>query len=133
MVPPGGSKRERGRAVEQLVASVAAKRGIEILARNFEGAGAEIDLIGRTHDGRDDVIVFVEIRSRTRDDRGLPIETVDPRKRRQIIRAATAWLVAQDLWDRVAVRFDVVGVVVGAEPAGDPVIDWVESAFEAHE
>jgi putative endonuclease len=124
-----GSTRERGRAVEQLVAGIAEQRGVEILDRNFEAAGAELDLVGRIHDGTDDVIVFVEIRSRSRDELGSPLETVDARKQRQIIRAATAWLVRHDLWDRVAARFDVVGVV--GEPDEDPQVEWVENAFEA--
>jgi Holliday junction resolvase-like predicted endonuclease len=41
-----------------------------------------------------------------------------------VIRAATAWLVDRDLWERVPVRFDVVGVT------GDR-IDWVRGAFVA--
>lgn len=122
------STRERGRAVENYVAGVAGERGIAIVERNFEAAGAEIDLIGRSHDGQAEVIVFIEIRSRARDDLGSPLETVDARKQQQIIRAATAWLVREDLWDRVAVRFDVVGVTTN--PSNSPTITWIENAFE---
>ena len=124
----GGSTRERGRAVEQLVAKTLESNGLEIVESNFEAAQAEVDLVARTHDGDEPVVVFVEIRSRAGDDRGSPLETVDHDKQRRVIRAATAWLVRHDLWDKVAVRFDVVGVT--GEP-GNYDIEWIVNAFEA--
>jgi putative endonuclease len=128
-VGQGGSTRDRGRAVEQFVAQRLAAEGIEILDRNFEAAGAEVDLVGRTRepDGAP-LYVFVEIRSRSADERGSPLETVDRAKQRRIIRGATQWLVARDLWEKVAVRFDVVGVV--ADGSAAPRVEWIPGAFE---
>lgn len=111
--------------MEQAVASHLEAHGLEIVARNYESAGAEIDLVARdaAPDGAP-ILVFVEVRSRATDEHGSPLETVDRRKQRRIIRAATAWLVAQGLWERVEVRFDVVAVV-GDTP------QWIRDAFEA--
>jgi putative endonuclease len=122
-----GSTRDRGRHVEARAAAFLRARGVEILATNVTMAGAEIDLVGRSED-IEPTIVFVEVRSRADADRGAPIETIGAEKRRRIVRAATAWLVANDLWERIAVRFDVVTVTGEIENAP---IDWVVGAFEA--
>lgn len=118
---------ERGRAVEDRVCEFLRRRGLSIVERNVSLAGAEVDIIALDEASDEEVYVFVEVRSRATDERGSPLETVDRNKQRRIIRAATAWLVGRDLWERVSVRFDVVGVV-GDE---DPNIDWVPNAFEA--
>ncbi len=101
--------------------------GLEIVARNVQAAGAEIDLVARERDGtRPATVVFVEVRSRASSRHGSPLETVDRNKQRRIIRGATAWLTAKGLWERVEVRFDVVGVDVAA--GGQP--QWIRGAFE---
>jgi putative endonuclease len=114
--PP--STRVRGQRGEQLAAAHLGARGLEIVERNVTIAGAEIDLIARAGD----TVVFVEVRGRSDDRRGHPFETVDARKQARIRRAATGWLIRNDLWDRVAVRFDVVAIV------GDR-IEWLTDAF----
>lgn len=110
--------RERGRAGEQRAAEYLSRRGLEILERNVTVAGAEIDLIAC----EGDTIVFIEVRGRADDRLGHPLETVDARKRSRLRRGATGWLIQQDLWERVAVRFDVVALV------GDDV-EWLRDAF----
>ena len=124
-----GSTRDRGRAVEQHVVEHLQRHGLQVLDRNFEAAGAEVDIVARMPDGDLDLYVFVEVRSRAHDDLGSPVETVDDRKQRQIIKAATAWLVQNDLWNKVAVRFDVIGVT--APQTSTPQIEWIQGAFEA--
>ncbi len=118
---------ERGRAIEDRVCEFLRGRGLTIVERNVSLAGAEVDIIALDDTSDEEVYAFVEVRSRSSDERGSPLETVDRNKQRRIIRAATAWLVGRDLWERVSVRFDVVGVL-GAD---DPEIDWVPNAFEA--
>ncbi len=123
-----GSTRDRGRAVEVRVAAFLKERGLRIVDRNVERAGAEVDLIAIDPRHGEDEYVFVEVRSRSRDDLGSPLETVDARKQARVVRAATAWLVAHDLWERVTVRFDVVAV--GTPEDGELRIDWIEHAFD---
>jgi putative endonuclease len=112
------STRERGRAGEDRAAAFLIAQGLEILERNVTCAGAELDLVAR--DG--DAIVFVEVRGRSDDHRGHPFETVDARKQARVRRGATGWLVRQNLWERVAVRFDVVALVGGE-------LEWLKDAF----
>jgi putative endonuclease len=120
-----GSTRDRGRAVEEAVAELLRAHGLEIVDSNYEGAGAELDLVAREPSASGSpTFVFVEVRSRASAEHGTPLETVDRAKQRRVIRAATAWLVAHDLWERVEVRFDVVAV------EGDRAPTWIRHAFE---
>ncbi|MFN8626055.1 MAG: YraN family protein [Candidatus Binatia bacterium] len=76
-----------------------------ILQRNYRCPVGEVDLVAL--DGR--TVVFIEVKTRTHDGFGSPIEAVDVRKQRQIRRAAQYYLSVHRLHDRDA-RFDVVGV-----------------------
>lgn len=79
--------------------------GYEVVERNFTCRGGEIDLVCR--DG--DVLVFVEVRGRSRVSHGLPEETVDGRKQRRLRRAAWVYLLRNGLGEP-ACRFDVIGI-----------------------
>ena len=120
-----GSTRARGDITEAHVVPRLRERGLTLVERNVEIGGAELDIIAvasdRTH-------VFIEVRGRSSEAHGRPIETVDARKQRQVIRAATTWLVHNSLWERVPVRFDVVGVT--HPPNAKPTVEWIENAFE---
>lgn len=113
------STRTLGQLGEQRAAAWLEQHGLDILATNVTLAGAELDLVAQD----DDTIVFVEVRGRSDDRLGHPLETVDARKQARVRRAATAWLVREGLWERVAVRFDVVALVGDGEPV------WVRDAF----
>jgi putative endonuclease len=123
--PP--STRAKGQRVEAAVALHLERHGHAIVARNVAIGGAELDLVARDLDAPEETLVFVEVRSRRDDERGSPLETVDALKQRKLVRGATAWLVAQDLWEKVAVRFDVVGVT---SPSGaEARLEWIRDAF----
>ncbi|RMG99760.1 MAG: YraN family protein [Deltaproteobacteria bacterium] len=109
MVPPAEapSPRARGRRYEDVAVSLLRFAGLRVVERNVEAAGAEIDVVAEDRDG---TWVFVEVRARAEGRRGRPEETVGPAKRRRIVRGATGYLVAHDLWERVPVRFDVIAV-----------------------
>jgi putative endonuclease len=115
------STRDKGRAGEDRAALFLSRHGIEIVARNVIAAGVEIDLIVRDSE----TLVFVEVRGRSDARLGHPFETVDARKQARLRRGAMAWLVANDLWERVAARFDVIALV-GDD---DAMIEWLRDAF----
>lgn len=135
--PP--STRERGQLAEDQAARFLEARGLLIVDRNVRAGGVELDLVALVPAGVDDRVdtyVFVEVRSREDDRAGSPEETVDLRKQARLRRGATAWLVGRDLWEAVAVRFDVVSVLAGGGEASDPSekaprITWIPGAFEA--
>jgi len=73
------------------------------------------------------VLVFVEVRSRTGEERGHPLETVNARKRARVVRAARLYLEAAQP-SATAFRFDVAGVTFACD-GGEPAISYVEDAF----
>jgi len=76
-----------------------------IVQRNYRCRAGEVDLIALDKS----TIVFIEVKTRTHEGFGSPIEAVDLRKQRQVQRAAQQYLTDHRLHDRDA-RFDVVGV-----------------------
>ena len=99
---------------ENLACRFLKKNGYKILYRNFRGrTGGEIDVVCRDRD----TLVFVEVKTRTREDFGRPLAAVNRDKRNRISRGGLAWLRLLDDPD-ILFRFDVVEVVIakGAEP-----------------
>ena len=74
--------------------------------------------------------VFVEVRSRTGQDFGHPLEAVTAHKRAQVVRAARLYLM-EVAPQAAGFRFDVVGVLFSAEDASAaPECFHVPNAFE---
>ena len=96
--------REAGARAERQAEEYLKGRGMRILARNFRTRFGELDLVAQ--DG--DVVVFVEVRSRSSDAFGAPQETVTLVKRRRIIRTAMAYAQSRRL--DAPMRFDVVAL-----------------------
>lgn len=92
-------------------------RGYRILGANVRLGGVEVDLLCR----RGGTVVFCEVKEKTADSYGDPLEMVDERKQRRLRRAAEAWLAIEGGPD-LAVRFDVVAVRSG-------VLERIENAF----
>ncbi|MEE9384734.1 MAG: YraN family protein [Nannocystaceae bacterium] len=125
------STRARGGEAERHAATFLEAHGLEIVDRNVTVGGVELDLVARQAVSPFEwAYVFVEVRSRARADRGTPAETVGHTKRARLVRGATAWLTAADLWERVEVRFDVVGVTRTGGPRNIE-IEWIPAAFDA--
>ncbi len=97
-------RQRRGAAAERRVAKLYEAEGYRVEARNWSCRGGELDLVLR----REEVLVFVEVRSRSTEFLSSPTITVGLSKQRRVARAADAYL------RRVAtaeqIRFDVVGV-----------------------
>ncbi len=102
-----------GTRAENLAAQVLVGKGFQIVCRNWRRPEGEIDIVAT--DGG--ACVFVEVRSRSGDDWGHPLETITPRKRAKIIRAARLYLDEVRPSPTAGYRFDVVGVVF--EPDGE--------------
>ena len=103
-------RRTLGRAGEQYALDHLARRGFDVVARNFRTRHGEIDLI--VCDGR--ALVFVEVKARHASARaGTPLDALSPAKQAQVRRMARAWLAETPDSPRVAeLRFDAVGVTV---------------------
>jgi putative endonuclease len=114
---------DRGQRHEDLAEEALTRAGYRIEERNWRGGGGEIDRVA--WDG--EVIVFVEIRSLSKTDHGLPFETVRERKQRRVVAAALAYLTRFSPGSVPLVRFDVVSVVHGD---GDSEIEIFRAAFD---
>lgn len=82
---------------------------MQVIQRNYRTRTGEIDLIAR--DGR--YLVFVEVKYRADDRKGTPLEAVDLRKQRMIIRTARHFLMRYRYDAQTPCRFDVVGITGG--------------------
>jgi putative endonuclease len=120
--PRDGGRRARGQEAEALAAAWLEERGYRILARNHALRRGEVDIVCEAGG----VLCFVEVRSRTGVAHGPPEETVDRRKARRVVLAATDWAVRHGAAAR-EMRFDVVAVVFGP---GDPRIAHIPAAFD---
>jgi putative endonuclease len=108
---------------EKLAASYLRRQGYKVLYRNFRGRqGGEIDLVCRERD----TLVFVEVKTRSREDFGRPLEAVTPSKQRRISLGALAWLRLLGNPD-ILFRFDIVEVVLAS--TGPPRLELVRDAF----
>src|SRR5213079_1347149 len=113
----------RGAHGEKLACRYLSRSGYKILFRNFRGrSGGEIDIVCRDHD----TLVFVEVKTRTREDFGRPLEAVGRDKRNRISRGGLAWLRLLDDPD-ILFRFDVVEVVIGE--GEEPRLELLQNAF----
>src|SRR5437868_10634463 len=114
----------RGARGEKLACRFLKRNGYKILFRNFRGrSGGEIDVVCRDRD----TLVFVEVKTRTREDFGRPLEAVNPKKERRISMGALAWLRLLGNPD-IFFRFDVVEVIIA--PSEAPKIELVRNAFQ---
>lgn len=96
---------EVGAVAEEIAIDRLLREGYEIIERNYRCEIGELDIVA-VEDG---VMVFVEVRSRTDDDHGDPIESVNRRKQRKVTRVAEVYL-AHKRPPHDELRFDVVTV-----------------------
>jgi putative endonuclease len=96
-----------GELGERIAARYLERSGWRILARRFRSGRRDIDLIAQ----HEDLIAFVEVKARSGDDFGDPVEAVDHRKQRELTKSAQTWI---DRHGRAgeSYRFDVMGVLM---------------------
>jgi putative endonuclease len=104
------TRAELGALGEQLAVEHLARRGLDVLARNWRCRYGELDVIAADTARR--TVVFVEVKTRTSDQFGGLAEAVTAQKVRRLRRLAALWLAQQDRgW--AAIRIDVIGVRIG--------------------
>ena len=119
-----GGRPDTGRRAEELAAGELERMGFRIIARNWRRPEGELDLVAEDQG----LCVFVEVRSRTGVEQGDPLESITPRKRARVIRAARLFLDGETV-QATGYRFDVVGVTF-FEDGREPTVTYVPAAFE---
>ena len=114
------ARHARGRAGEARARRWLEAQGLRCLDAGWRCRLGELDLVMQ----QDDVLVFVEVRSRRAGSLVGPLESIDAAKQRRTIRAARAWLMRHPQAANLPARFDVVAL------DGDT-LDWLPNAFDA--
>ena len=81
-------RQRHGVAAEGHAMRYLASRGWTVVAHRFRAGRAEIDLVAR----RGHLVAFIEVKARRGSGFGNPLEAVTGAKRREIVKAARAWV-----------------------------------------
>lgn len=114
---------ETGKLGEDFTAALLQDKGYEVLCRNYRVKGGEIDIIAR----KDDMLAFVEVKTRTKGALVSGEEAITPQKKKFIIKAAQRYI--SEYEDDVDGRFDVC--VVEIKDGKISAYKYYPSAFDA--
>ncbi len=114
-----------GAAAEDVAAAYLQAQGVQLLFRNYRRRLGELDLVAR----QSDVLLIVEVRTRSSNAYGGAAASVDGLKRRRIVRAAQQLLQQHKELSKLRARFDVI--VVSNLSAAKPGVEWIRGAFDA--
>lgn len=111
-----------GHEGEQMAADYLLSQGYRILHRNWKNRrGRELDIVAQ----KDDVLAFVEVKSRANEQFGRATDSIDYWKIQRIVSAADSYLRTYHV-TQYQVRFDVI-TVIGMAP--DVRIQHIPDAF----
>ena len=91
---PDASTASAGKAAEHQALDYLRGQGLQLLAQNWRCKGGELDLV--MLDG--DTVVFVEVRYRLHADFGGALGSIDGRKQKRLVLAATLFLQKEARW-----------------------------------
>ena len=94
-----------GNKGEDLAVSYLQKHGYRIIARNFKARYGELDIIAT----QDNVLVFVEVKTRVGHQYGTPEEAITPRKLREVVKTAQYFSMLHEELPQ-SLRVDVIGI-----------------------
>lgn len=112
-----------GKWGEEYAVNFLLNKGYDILERDWRIGHRDIDIIARAPEGN--IIVFVEVKTRTSDVVTDPRDAVDLRKIRNIGFAANAYVKQHNVVDLL--RFDIISIVGNNDTNDD--ITHIEDAF----
>ena len=96
--------KEIGKIGENKAKDYLVRRGYKIICRNYNIKGGEIDIISKDND----CVCFVEVKTRTNDEYGAPMEAVGYTKQQRIKKAANVYIAK--IGHDIECRFDVIEV-----------------------
>lgn len=91
--------------------------GATVLERNYRYDRAEIDIIAKI----DDIIIFVEVKTRTQNSHGNPEDFLSLAQQKRIVKAANNYL--ESIPESLDIRFDIISIVPHKE------LEHIEDAF----
>lgn len=119
---PNPTRQLKGQAAEELARLFLEQQGFALVVANYRSRRGEVDLIMR----KNRLLVFAEVRLRTRQDFGGAAASVTRAKQQKIIASAQAFLHHHPEFAHFDCRFDVLAV----HDSGDDLnIEWLPAAF----
>lgn len=113
--------RAKGKEYEKLAGEYFVQNGYKILEKNWQAGRKEIDLIVT----KENLIIFVEVKSASSKKFGHPSERVDQKKIKNLSTAANQYILVHNLTN-IDMRFDVITFIKGK-------LEHYENAFDAAE
>ena len=101
------STNQFGELGERIAARWLEQAGWKILARRYRSGRRDIDVVAE----RDGLIAFVEVKARTGEEFGDPVEAVHRRKQRELTKSAPSWIDRHGR-EGETYRFDVFGILL---------------------
>lgn len=118
-----GYKKQLGEIGEKAAVKFLWKNDYRIIETNFRDDNGEVDIIAE----QDDILVFVEVKTRTNLEFGTPDTAVNIIKQAHIKRVANSYLLQKNIKNR-RYRFDIVSVVHNPQ-TGKNEIELLKNAF----
>lgn len=100
-------KQRLGKFGEELACKYLKEKGYKIINQNYYARSGEIDIVAEYND----VLVFVEVKTRTNQTFGLPEEAIDYHKQRKLIKTVEYYLLKHNLSDQ-DYRIDYVAIEI---------------------
>lgn len=109
-----------GKKGEEIAVAYLDKNGYEILERNWKFEKAEVDIIAQ----KDNLLVAVEVKTRTTDAFGLPQDFLKPAQIKRLVKAVDEYMQLHKIKNEV--RFDVIAIILHKN---DHTLEHIEDAF----
>jgi putative endonuclease len=116
-----GAHQDVGKWGEMKACEYLQKKGFEVLSQNYRYQHAEIDIIAK----QGNMLIFVEVKTRTGSGFGMPEEFVNYTKAKLILKAAENYIYSTN-WSS-DIRFDIISLLLF--PDGQFNIRHIEDAF----
>jgi putative endonuclease len=115
------TNQEKGKKGEELASAWLLKKGYVLLHRNWRHARFEIDIIAT----KDDILHFIEVKTRTSAKFGNPEDQVDKKKLRHMIDAGEEFIYQNKGWKKI--RFDILAIKLFRE--SEPEFFLIEDVY----
>lgn len=110
------SKLDQGKRGEQFAVEFLTSNGFHVIDRNFRIRGGEIDIIAIETDPqtKEKTLVFIEVKTRSSDEFGAPLEAIGYYKMRALIKATQFYKMKHPKLPDL-MRIDAVSVMLNGE------------------
>ncbi len=114
-------RHELGKIGEDLAVQYIKKKGYKVIERNYRTPYGEIDIIAYDND----VLVFIEVKTRSQNRYGSPAEAITKIKAKHIYRSAEYYVLKHHL-EKASIRFDVIEIM---KEKGNTIIHKISNAI----